>query len=214
MGSIDDMAQPDTFIYDNASLIFQVNSVCNRDCTGCYFDRTGKRLDLGIFNALLATLKSGDLIDLRGGEPTLDRNWFENYVEPALRIGLNVAIETNGYFISAPDYQALLEKLNDKRITVRISFDEKHLEELNPQLRTEEFEKMARFAVDATQRQVQFGFYALGMDPSQIKFFLAGTSLEIFIKKFYSLEFYDDISVVPITGKYVSVDGTLHNRIV
>ena len=39
----------------------------------------------------------------------LDKDWFDDYVEPALQRGITVAIDTNGYFMGSGGYATLLE---------------------------------------------------------------------------------------------------------
>lgn len=205
--------KPDNTPYESAAVIFQVNTYCNKDCVGCYFDRTARNLDLKKFNEQLAALSAGDLITLRGGEPTLNKKLFEEYMEPALKKGLKIILETNGYFISTPYYQQYLGKLADNKIAVRLSFDERHLEGLSAEQRKNEFQKMAMFAKDAAEQGIEFNFYALGMDKKQVKKMVSGTLLEGLTGKFYSLTFYDDINDVELSGSYIAVDGTMQKQL-
>lgn len=196
-------------IYQEANLIVQVTGKCNKKCATCY-DLLGiLKGELAQETYLLSIdkLRKGDLVVLRGGEPTIVANWFEKFVGPAINKGLRVIIETNGYFISENDYSQILSKLAYKNIFVRISFDKSHIPNKS------DFSKMALFAKEATKFHINFAFYSLGMNKKQIINFTQGTELEMYLEKFHPLEFYQDISKVQIKGKYLRVDGTLLNKI-
>lgn len=209
--------KPDNEVYEKASLIVQTTSKCNKSCPECYLSENTEiikeELSLNIYKESISNLNEGDTIALRGGEITTIQNWFEKFVAPALNRGLKVIIETNGYFIGTKDYQSILEKLNDERISVRISFDSEHLKNVKKENIASEFEKMAHFAENAESAGINFGFYSLGMDKAQIQNFIQGTSLEPYINKFHSLAFYPEISAVEIKGKYLKSDGNISDRI-
>ncbi|MFH1697079.1 MAG: radical SAM protein [Candidatus Diapherotrites archaeon] len=207
--------KPDNEIYETAVAIFQVNNYCDKACLACYVT-PARKMELGpvVFLRNIEALKKGDLISIRGGEPTLCKNWFARYVEPALLKDMRVVLETNGYFIGRDDYENTLAKLAHKNISVRISFDSQHTGWLNETARKKEFEKMARFAQDARRAGIKFGFYALGMGKKQIEKFIDGTPLEKYAKKFRSLTLYSDVSCVKLRGKYITADGRVHNCLV
>ena len=203
--------KPDAVPYEEANAIFKINSFCNRRCPGCYASSNGESLDTCLYQEQLEKIPKGSLVTFRGGEPTLHPTWFEDYVQPALNHGLNVALETNGAFIGSRNYERDLDRLYDEGIHVRLSFDETHLGVLNQQERKIEFRKLARFAGDAIDKGISFGFYALGMDQHQIRRMIAGTELESSADKFHSLTFYSDISELSISGNYVDVSGRVHD---
>lgn len=205
--------EPDNTVYEKTKLIVQINLICNKNCPACYRQKGEETLSLKRFNEEISKLSTGDMISIRGGEPTLYKKWLEDYIEPSLRKGLKIAIDTNGQFIDRQNYKEVLEKLMRGKITVRISFDEIHLEGLNSKERAKEFEKMAMFAKDAEKRGISFGFYALGMDKQKINKFIEGTPLQEFNKMFHSLTLYEDISDIKIKGKYLKVNGEIEKNI-
>ncbi len=202
-------------IYDKASLIVQTTNKCTKNCPGCYLTESLKNkkeeLDQERYRECISKLKEGSLITLRGGEITMIRDWFEKFVVPALDKNLKIIIESNGYFIEKQDYQDILKKINDNKISIRISFDQEHIR--NSKDITSEFKKMARFAEDAKNTGINFGFYSLGMDGTQIQNFVKGTLLEPYIDKFHSLTFYPKISSVKIKGQYLKSNGNLSDDI-
>lgn len=204
--------KPNTSIYEQASTIFQVNAMCNKRCEGCYAYLFAGALDAKTYLREIGRLKEGELIALRGGEPTLLPRWFETYVEPALVRGLEVAIETNGAFLEKDGFD--LKKLKDKHLRLRISFDETHLEELDPKKRTEKFSLFGEFARKARDLGINFGFYALGMDEKQIERMLKKTELEEFKRDFHSLTYYDRIGDLSLAGEYIDVHGNKHSSLV
>lgn len=209
--------KPDNEVYDKANLIVQTTNRCSKNCPACYLAENPdvKKEELGQdrFEECVSKLNEGDTIALRGGEITIVPDWFEKFVVPALNKDLKIIIETNGHFIGTKDYQNILEKISDNRISVRISFDAEHVKNLNEQNISSEFEKMARFAKDAESAGINFGFYSLGMDEAQIRNFVQGTPLESYIGKFHSLQFYPEISAVEIKGQYLKSNGNLSDRI-
>lgn len=209
--------KPDNEVYEKVSLIVQTTSSCNKNCPECYLSENPEikkeELNHGRYEECISKLNEGDTIALRGGEITTIQDWFDKFVAPALNKGLKVIIETNGYFIGTKDYQSILEKINDNRISVRVSFDLEHLKNLKEENVASEFEKMARFAKDAESAGINFGFYSLGMNKEQIQNFVQGTPLESYINKFHSLAFYPEISAVEIKGKYLKSDGNISDRI-
>jgi len=210
-------SEPDNEVYERASLIVQTTNRCSKRCPGCYLSENpateNQELDQSRYEECIGGLKEGDTVALRGGEITLLQDWFERFATPALEKGLKIIIETNGYFIETKDYQDVLEKMNNDKISVRISFDLEHLKGLQEEKVASEFEKMARFAEDAENAGINFGFYALGMDGAQIQKFVQGTPLEQFTSKFHSLAFHPQISNLKINGQYLKSDGKLSDRI-
>ena len=204
-----DEKRPNDDIYAKAKLIAQINNGCMKNCPGCYESgkKNGRVLNPDIFTAQISKLAPGDLIVIRGGEPTLHPRWFEDFVQPALDKGLEVVINTNGHFINRPNYQETLKKLSNKKITVQLSFDEDHLAGLGEKERKEEFAIMAQFAKDATERGINFGIYALGMGDSRIDELVAGTPLQEFREKFQPLTFYGTIVGPGDDGKDIQFDG-------
>ena len=204
-------------VYEKASLIVQTTSSCSKSCPECYLKENPEikkeELNQERYEESISKLNEGDTIALRGGEITTIRDWFEKFVAPALNKGLKIIIETNGYFIGKEDYQSILEKINDERISVRISFDPEHLKDLKEENVSSEFEKMAIFAEDAESAGINFGFYSLGMNSEQIQKFVRGTPLEHYINKFHPLAFYPQISAVEIKGKYLKSNGNISDRI-
>lgn len=209
--------QPDNDVYEKASLIVQTTSSCNKKCPECYLSENPEikkeELDCTRYKESISNLNEGDTIALRGGEITTIQDWFDKFVIPALNNGLKIIIETNGYFIGKEDYQSTLEKINDGRISIRISFDLEHLKNLKKENIAPEFEKMAHFAKDAEDMGINFGFYSLGMDKTQIQNFIRGTPLESYVNKFHSLTLYPQISAVKIKGKYLKSDGNISDKI-
>jgi len=202
-------------IYQVADLIVQTTDGCTMNCQGCYLAKPGKstELDTQIYRNEIEKLREGNIVALRGGEITKIDNWFAKFVTPALKMGLRVVIESNGHFIEANNYAEVLEGMQNPAIEVRISFDQTHLGHKQPKQVTAEFARMANFAYDATQRQINFGFYALAMDEQAIQNFVSGTPLEPYAGKFNTLPFHEDISQVPLKGKYLSCQGQTFGRI-
>lgn len=199
-------------VYQSAKLIIQVNEYCGKKiedkCVGCFLQSFGKKvLSLKKYLSTINTLSPDDLIVLRGGEPTMVKGWFEKFVQPALNIKLKVIIETGGFFINKKNYSDILFKLVHKNIFIRISFDEKHLPT------QADFYKMASFAEIATEKNIQFGFYSLGMDIDQISQFITGTVLEEYENFFQPLTFHENIFDVKLSGLYLNVDGDLLKQI-
>lgn len=200
-------------VYENADLIVQVNGFCGRKkkdkCKGCYIKSFSKKvLNVERYLFVINTLKQGDLIVLRGGEPTLVKDWFEKFVSPALYMGMRVIIESNGSFIQKDNYYNILQKLIHPNLFVRISFDSSH----NPTKK--DFDKMVLFANDAKGVGINFAFYSLDMNKEQISWFIKGTGLDSFSNYFHPLLYYKDISLVKLKGKYLSVDGKLPEKII
>jgi len=150
---------------------------------------------------------------LRGGEPTIEKLWFEKYVNPALEKNLHVILESNGYFIGKEDYEDLWEKLEGKDIEIRISFDEIHLAQISKNKQSSEFYKMAKFANDAIEKRIKFGFFCLAMDKKQIKKFINNTPLENYDRYFHSLVYYNYIQEIELKGEYIDVKGIAHKKI-
>jgi len=204
----------DNEVYEKADLIVQTTNRCSKRCKACYLAENSEtekeELSQEIYEDCISKLQEGDLVALRGGEITTIKDWFEKFVAPALNKGLKVMLETNGYFIGTKEYENILKNLCDDRISVRISFDKEHLNEKDS---LSEFEKMAKFANDAKNNGIKFGFYALGMDRNQIQDFVKETPLESYSNEFHSLTFYPKISELAIKGKYLKSDGQLSDRI-
>ncbi|MFA5793275.1 MAG: radical SAM protein [Candidatus Gracilibacteria bacterium] len=201
-------------IYQNADLIVQTTKGCTMDCKGCYLAKPGKstELDTETYRAEIAKLQKGNVVALRGGEITKINNWFAKFVAPAIKMGLMVVIESNGHFIEANNYNEVLEGMKNPAIDVNISCDKIHLGNKNPAQKEEEFAKMARFASDATERGINFGFYAL-MSTEEIPDFVEGTALAEYLGKFHALPFYADISQVSLHGKYLNCEGRISDKI-
>jgi hypothetical protein len=206
--------KPDAVPYENADTIFQINAYCNRRCDGCYSSFNKDSLDVESYLRRLERIPKGNLVTFRGGEPTLHPTWFEDYVSEALARGLDVIVETNGAFIDRRSYETDMGRFSDDRIHVRLSFDDKHIAELNPAKREAEFSKLAGFANHATERGISFGFYSLGMDKHQISRMIVGTELEPYGDRFHSLTFYSNINDLKMNGDYVDVSGHLHDSLV
>src|SRR3989344_4874688 len=193
--------KPDNEVYEKASLIVQTTSSCSKSCPECYLKENPEikkeELNQERYEESISKLNEGDTIALRGGEITTIRDWFEKFVAPALNKGL----------------KSIIEKINDERISVRISFDPEHLKDLKEENVSSEFEKMAIFAEDAESAGINFGFYSLGMNSEQIQKFVRGTPLEHYINKFHPLAFSPQISAVEIKGKYLKSNGNISDRI-
>jgi pyruvate-formate lyase-activating enzyme len=216
-------------VYKDADLIVETTKFCNKKCEGCYncsltnLCNKEIKIDEKIKNSYsneISKLKEGDVVALRGGEPTLIENWFEEFIVPALGKKLKVILETNGFFIERQQYQKILQniKKDNLSIFIRISLDEKHLSNITLETRNEELKKMTHFAEDAEKDGINFGFYSMGtsknqMNEEKIKSFVKETSLEQFINKFHSLVFYPKISDVNIKGKYLKTNGEVSNKI-
>jgi hypothetical protein len=203
-------------IYQNADLIVQTTYTCNRDCSGCYLKNLGSKIELshGIYCNHLATLNKNDLIVLRGGEITMLESWFEKFVEPAIKMELQVIVETNGFLLRTIDFYDIISKISTADVFFRISFDKMHLEELSAKEIQLEFNKMFLFVSDFEIGNINFGFYSLDMSNSEMLNFIKDTVLEPYLKYFHSLKRYGDISKIPLKGKYLRADGALLNRIV
>jgi organic radical activating enzyme len=193
-------------IYESAQLIVQVNEFCGKKiedkCADCYHHYFGKKiLSTEKYLSTINTLSPDDLIVLRGGEPTMVKDWFEKFVQPAIERKLWVIIETDGYFIDQNNYSDILLKLVHKNIFIRISFDERH------RPTQVDFHKMASFAKVAIEKNIQFGFYSLGMNKDQISQFIIGTDLDEYENYFLPLTLHERIQDVKLFGVYLNVDG-------
>ncbi len=202
-------------IYKDADLIVQTSNRCNSSCPGCYLKEIDieTKLDLGIYEHHLAKLKANDIVAIRGGEPTMIKGWFGKFVQPALDKNLKIIIESNGYFIGRDNYEKVLLKIMNPDVFVRISFDKIHLFKKTEEEIFNLFLKMAFFAKDAIFFRIQFGFYSLGMNKTQIDNYINGTIMSQYNNYFYTLEYYPDISQVKLKGKYLNSNGFCSNRI-
>ena len=204
-------------VYDKASLIVQTTNRCSKKCPACYLaenpDVQKEELNQERYQECISKLNEGETIALRGGEITIIPDWFEKFVVPALNKELKIVIETNGHFIGTKDYQNFLERINNKQISMRISFDSEHIKNLNEESVASEFVKMARFAKDAEKAGINFGFYSLGMNETQIRNFIQSTPLEPYFNRFHSLTFYPQISTLEIKGQYLKSNGNISDRI-
>jgi organic radical activating enzyme len=203
----------DADVYQNADLIVQTTDKCNKNCPGCYLAQNNvikNNLSENDYLNSINKLKAGQIVALRGGETTMIKNWFEQFVIPALDNKLKVILETNGYFIGTNDYKDVLDKIAKENIFTRISFDPMHIIAND---KDREFEKMSLFAKDAEENKINFGFYSLDLDKEQIMDFIKNTPLESYINRFHSLIKYDDISELKIKGKYLKANGEVLDRI-
>jgi pyruvate-formate lyase-activating enzyme len=120
--------KPDRTPYDKAEFIIQVNSVCNRNYPARYVEKTGEHMDVEVFKRLIGMVHENKIICLRGGEPTLTENLIGDYINPALRKGIHVILESNGLFIGSPRYGEYLKLLTHENIELRLSLDRQHLD--------------------------------------------------------------------------------------
>lgn len=205
--------KPDRSPYEKAKFIIQVNSVCNCNCPSCYVDKTGEHMDVSVFKGLLEKVHEKEIISLRGGEPTLTENLIEDFVNPALRKGIHVILESNGLFIGTTFYQEYLKLLTHKNIELRLSLDRQHLDLFKEKIRQTRIGWISQFIGDAKRLNIRFGLYALGMYREQIKQFLEEYSVESWMQYIRPLTRYSDIAELPINGKFVDVEGNIHDYI-
>ncbi|MCK9275230.1 MAG: methyltransferase domain-containing protein [Syntrophales bacterium] len=205
--------KPDRIPYDNAKYIIQVNSKCNCNCPACYVVKTGDDLEAAVFKTLIEDIHENETISLRGGEPTLTENLIEGYIHPALDRGINVILESNGLFIGSAYYQRYLEILTSKNIQVRLSLDREHIDLFPERIRLTKIGWISKFIYDAEERNIKFGLFSLGMSREQVMRFLSEYSVESWIGYIRPLTKYSDITELPIRGKFIDVDGKIHDHI-
>ena len=206
--------RPDRSVYDKAKFIIQVNSSCNFDCPWCYVDKLGITMDGETFQKILKSVNNGDIISLRGGEPTISPNLLSEFITPAIDKGAYVILESNGSFIGRSRYDDYLDAFSNTDTEIRLSLDRPHLDFLsNYDNRLEHINRIARFIKDAGKYDIRFGLYSLGMDIKQISALLEEFSLMSISKYIRPITRYLDIKDLPINGKFVDIYGNLHNRI-
>ena len=127
----------------NPDLIIEATSVCDRACSGCYAPnvvttgpadkiyQTSPDLFLNPESLLIALQKLNSkmpLATIRGGEPT--RHPEVGVLLSVARIyASSVYLETHGRWLlpeNNKSYQALIETIAMRQITVKISFDKMH----------------------------------------------------------------------------------------
>ncbi len=206
--------EPDRIAYEKSKYIFQVNSICKNNCPGCYVLKDGKTLDEGKYLEFLQDVNPGDVVTFRGGEPTLTENFLDDFLKSALDMGAHAILESNAAFIGAAEYDKYLETLSDQNMEVRISVDKHHVHDLSADVRQAKFNSIATFIEDAKQRNIGWGLYALGMHRRQTERFLKETALEPYIEYIRPLTKYSHIEDLPLKGKYVDVEGRVHENLV
>ncbi len=205
--------KPDRMPYDQAKYIIQVNGKCNFNCPACYVLKTGDDMDPAVFRKHIETVQKDEMISLRGGEPTLTENLIEDFIHPALQKGIHVVLESNGTFIGSPLYQEYLAVLTGKNAEVRISLDRQHLDPFPERIRRTRIGWISQFIDDAKQRNISFGLFALGMCREQVIQFLKEYAVESWLNYIRPITKYSNITKLPINGKFVEVDGTIHDHI-
>ncbi len=206
--------KPDRIIYDEAKYIFQINSMCNANCPDCYVAKTGKTMDEGRFLELLQDVNSGDIITLRGGEPTMSENLLEGFLRPALKTGAYLILESNGYFIDSAKYSDYLEALTNQNMEVKLSVDVNHIGYLPADMKKARIDSFAGFIEEAKERNIGWSLTALGMLNIQTERLLKKTALEPYLDRIRSLTKYSHIEDLPLKGKHVDVEGRVHHRLV
>ncbi len=205
--------KPDRIIYEKAKYIFQVNSMCNGNCADCYVAKTGNTMDESRYRELLQDVNPGDIITLRGGEPTMTENLLKDFLAPALATGAYLILESNGYFIDSAQYGDYLDALSNQNVEVKLSVDINHIGYLSDDKKQVRLDSLAGFIEEAKQRNIGWGLTALGMHKKQTEGLLRKTALAPYLDSIRPLTKYSHIEDLPLKGKYVDVEGRGHRRI-
>lgn len=205
--------KPDRIPYDEAKLIIQVNSVCNCNCPVCYVAKTGDHMEAEVFVEVLEGVRADETICLRGGEPTLTENLIADFIQPSLRRGIRVILESNGAFIETPQYRDYLEVLGQTNTEIRLSLDRLHIESFPKMIRPRKIECLSRFIGDAGRLGIKFGLFSLGMSREQVEVFLGEYAVAAWQRYTKPLTKYSDITELPLRCKFVDVEGAVHDHI-
>jgi hypothetical protein len=203
--------KPDRIPYEKAKYIVQVNGKCTNNCPSCYVIKFDETMDASVFRNLINDVKENEIICLRGGEPPLSENLIEDFIQPALYLGIYVILESNGSFLGSTRYEEYMELLTHKNIELRLSLDRDHFDFFPERIRRTRIGLISKFINDATKLNIKFGLYTLGMCREQVKKFLEEYSMESWMQYIKPLTKYSNISDLPIEGKYVDLKGTIHN---
>lgn len=202
---------PDRVPYDRARYIVQVNGKCSHNCPSCYVVKTDETMDAALFRGLLDTVNPGEIVCLRGGEPTLSDNLIPDFIEPALARGIHVIVESNGAFMTSRRYGEYLDVLARDNIEIRLSLDREHYDFFPEHMQRQRIDLVSRFIDDATRRRIVFGLYTLGMTRGQRRAFLARFGVESWERHIRPLTRYSRIRDLPIRGQYVDIRGEIHD---
>ncbi|MCP4138381.1 MAG: 4Fe-4S cluster-binding domain-containing protein [bacterium] len=205
--------KPDRKPYEKVRYIIQVNTVCNCNCPTCYVGKTGEHMDAAVFKELIERVEENEIISLRGGEPTLTNNLVEDFINPALRKGIHVILESNGAFINSPRYKEYLELLTQKNIEIRLSLDRQHIESFPGEVRPFKMKVLSRFIDDAKRLKIKFGLFSLGMSREQTRLFLEEYSVGSWLQYTRPITKYSNIAELPMKGEFVDTDGNIHDHI-
>ncbi len=114
----------------SCNMLVEITQRCNLHCPTCYADASPEHtetMSLAHFNTLLDKLigqgkGDADLIQLSGGEPTINPDMFK-MIESALRRGIRqVYVNTNGIKLANPDFVRRLAVFG-RRVSVYLQFD-------------------------------------------------------------------------------------------
>lgn len=83
-------------------LRIEVNKRCNLACEHCYTEKTGKLLDIHLFEALInnSAERGVSSLSLTGGEPLLDLERTKALIRCGVDNQLRVRLNTNGWFLT------------------------------------------------------------------------------------------------------------------
>jgi pyruvate-formate lyase-activating enzyme len=179
-------------------------------------EKTNEQMDEAVYLQYLQKVKEGDLIALRGGEPFFSYNFMHGFLKPAIDKGIHVLVESNGQFTGMPNYEQCLDMLAHENVEVRLSLDRDHFDFLGEDMRQDRLKRLAKFIKDAEAQNIKFSFTALGLDQKQIKEFLKENDFESYVKhiKIKPLTKYSRIEDLPLTSKYIDVQGAEHDHII
>ena len=111
-----------------AIIDYRITSLCNLNCPFCFGTRIKNKIDLKTVFCFFEQMKEYGLekVVITGGEPTLSPN-FMDIVTGLKKIGLNLYLSTNGYFLNNVmcDRQFILD--NFECIALPMEADDKYI---------------------------------------------------------------------------------------